>query len=60
MPIALFLPLLPMLIELAGKIVTAVRDSGELSPAQRLKLDELSDRLDETNTAVQALEIRDV
>lgn len=60
MPIALLLPLIPVLVEAITRIVQGIRDSGELTPAQRATLDALAARLDETNRQVQALEIRDV
>jgi hypothetical protein len=60
MPIALLLPLIPVLVEAVAKIVQSVRESGELTPAQRAKLDEIAARLDQTNAEVQALEIRSV
>jgi hypothetical protein len=59
-PIALLLPLVPVLVEAIVKIVQGARESGELTPAQRAKLDEIAARLDQTNAEVQALEIRDV
>ena len=60
MPIALLLPLVPVLVEAVMKLVQGIRDSGALTPAQRTTLDALAARLDETNREVQALEIRDV
>lgn len=60
MPVALLLPLIPVLVEAIMKIVQGIKNSGELTPAQRAKLDELALRLDQTNREVQALEVRDV
>jgi len=60
MPIALLLPLIPVLIESAMKIVSYLRESPEITPDQKVVLDALAGRLDETNAAVQALEIREV
>jgi hypothetical protein len=60
MPIALLLPLIPVLVDAVMKIVNGVRTSPEITPAQKTVLDELAQRLDATNQAVQALEIREV
>lgn len=60
MPIALLLPLIPVLVEAVIKIVHGIRASGQLTPEQHTVLDRLAQRLDETNAEVQALEIRDV
>lgn len=60
MPLALILPLIPTLVEMLGKIVNAAMSSGEATEDQKARLAEIAARLDETNAAVQALEIRDV
>ena len=60
MPIALLLPLIPVLVEAVMKLVQGIRDSGQLTPEQKVKLTTLAARLDETNREVQALEIREV
>lgn len=60
MPIALLLPLIPVLIEAVMKVITGIRNGAALTTEQKAVLDELAHRLDETNAKVQALEIRDV
>jgi hypothetical protein len=60
MPIALLLPLIPVLVESVMKIVEGLRQSPEITPDQKAVLDAIAARLDATNNAVQALEIRDV
>lgn len=60
MPIALLLPLIPVLVEAVMKLIQGIKDSGKLTPEQHVVLDQLAQRLDETNAQVQALEIRDV
>lgn len=60
MPLALILPLIPTIVEMLGRIVNAAMNSGEATELQKARLQEIADRLDETNAAVQALEIRNV
>ena len=58
--IAMLLPVIPVLVEAVMKIITAMRNSGEMTAEQRAVLDRLALRLDETVQEVQALEVRDV
>jgi len=60
MPLALILPLIPTLVEMLGRIVNAAMNSGEATADQKARLAEIAKRLDETDSAVQALEIRRV
>ena len=60
MPIALLLPLVPVLVEAVMKIIDGIKGSGKLTPEQHAVLDRLAQRLDETALEVQALDIRDV
>ena len=60
MPLALILPLIPTLVDLLSKVVVAAMGSKEATPEQKAALAELAGRLDATNEAVQALEVRQV
>ena len=60
MPLALILPLIPMLVEFLTKIVNAAMTSKDATPAQKAALEELAARLDETTAAVEALDVREV
>ena len=60
MPLALILPLIPTLVDFLGKLVNAGLQAKDATPDQKAALTELAARLDATNTAVQALEIRAV
>lgn len=60
MPLALILPLIPTLVEMLTKIVTAALGSKDATPEQKAALTQLAARLDATNQAVQALEVRQV
>ena len=52
---------LPEIVKLIGELIDYVKGADAMTPEQRAaKISELSARLDATNRAVQALEIKDV